>query len=1599
MMKQANLVLCAILAAGTCFAADFTASNYWENEQMVGENRETAHATYCPYSTTSLLRADSEFFATPWVEPKSDLRMSLNGEWKFHYSAEPDLRPMDFYELDFDASTWDVIEVPSNWEMKGYGTPIYCNVNSPFGNWNPPMIGMAENGWSYDFNPVGSYIRTFTLPENWSDKQVFLNFGGIYSAAFIWVNGQYIGYTQGANNDHEFEVTKALKSGENKVAVQVIRWSDGSYLESQDMFRMSGIYRDVTLTAVPRTFIRDHYITADLSSSSDYTAGKLNVDLWIQNRGSAAATVSAAVTVLGPDDKVVATMLAQKVTVAADGNDKKLTLSASMSGLKLWSAETPTLYTVIVSLKNDSGTEIEAFSSKYGFRHIEQVGTRVHINGKQIVFKGVNRSDTDPINGRAVTMENMLTDVTLMKQNNINTIRTSHYPNAAKMYAMFDHFGLYCMDEADLECHSNTDLSDRPSWEKAFVDRQERMVLRDRNHPSVIFWSLGNESACGVNFAACYDRVKELDDRMIHYEGQKKWVNSTTNIYTDMTSRMYPSLETMESDDRDPRFANTPHFICEYAHAMGNAIGNLEEYWEYIENRSMRTIGGCIWDWIDQAIYDPQDIKNGTLRPFFTGYDYPGPHQGNFCSNGILTPERKPTAKLAEVKHVYRYIKVASFEPETREIEIENRYAFLPLSDFAMEWELLSDGQVVQTGRIDELNAAAGDCQIISVPYDFSKIVEGEEGLLTVRFVRKNAAPALAAGSVMAEEQFALTDAPKLAAKDVSSLAADMTVSGSGPIHVKGNGFSYYFGANGRLISMEVAGVEFIANNEGPVYDNDRYIENDTEPGNLNVSTAFKQMAVRYDHGGDATGCKSVTIRVLLDGSTLCQYMMTYTIYSDGTIDMSADFHSYSDETRRLGVSFALAPELENVEYYARGPWANYSDRKTGSMAAVYRTTVSDLAELYVKPQTMGGREEMRYLKLSNDNGSSLLIEAEGLPAFSALHYSEDDLRDAQHHFDLEPRKETIIHIDAYQRGLGNASCGQGTGTIAKYQIHGGTTMGYKLRMTPTVAEADRPAVPEGTRNGAAYISSITMENAMSSPLKYTAGEAPKDFYTKLPSAMVIKSLTTAYAYVTLGGEAAATAKVEAYIDYNCDGVFAAGEKRTINEEGRFSLRAGTATKPISGARRVRIIVSPEQEINPTGSNDGLVYEFSYLVSDSDPGEIYVKPNGTVDAKGFTYATSISSTGAVKNIEESYSSAPKEVYVPIEEQMIADPGTVFTLKFVNASAGPRSETVVYQDARYSRGYVYVDWEGTGAFRLEQTIGKRNNEEGFNSKLGNYDEMMEFSVPINVPDDAAGRVARVRVIYHDAWHALEGPNAQNVRGQAYDIVVNVTGEPSNDLAENLRMVPEGEMFENGLAWVKSVSTNGATADISYEWAENPGVYYSEVPAEIIAEPGQTFTLKLEADSDEVVTSRREDMRFTYAEVFADWSGDHCQFESIERFGVEVGGKLYSEVSGNYRKVMSISLDITVPEDAESGLNILRVIYNHASLKLQSAIDRNLVGQALDIPVRLPSAQDGIVDIIIDEKRQGVEGIYDLQGRRLNEISRPGIYIVNGVKVKK
>ncbi|MBQ2877371.1 MAG: beta-galactosidase, partial [Bacteroidaceae bacterium] len=570
--------------------------NVWEDQTFFEENKEPAHATFIPYTSTEAMNSDANY-EKPWLTPEKSDYLSLNGVWKFNLVPDPLSRPRekDFWGNDADVSAWDDIDVPSCWEMKGYDLPMYINVEYAFLN-NPPYVVNKVTG--VGDNPVGSYRRTFTLPEGWDAKNVFLHFDGLYSAAFVWINGQYVGYTQGGNNDHEFDISKHVATGENNICVQVFRWSDASYLEGQDMFHMSGMHRDVYLYATPKTFVRDHYITAELNS--DYTSGKMDVEIEVENRGETIAKKDISISLLDPDGSLVAQRDISDQYEAGSKVIKSVTFE-NLQGLAAWTAETPTLYTVVVSQKDEQENEEMVFSTKYGFRDIKISNGVVLINGKRVFFKGVNTQDTHPIHGRSIDVATMLKDIEMMKQANVNTVRTSHYPRQAKMYAMFDYYGMYVMNEADIECHKNWSemkrncISNDPTWQAQYVDRTVRMVYRDRNHPSVIFWSLGNESGIGVNFDATYSATRDLDSRPIHYEGYSN-ENSANN--TDMHSKMYPNLSYVQNY-ANYSIGSEPFFMCEYAHAMGNAVGNLKEYWNIIES-SRYGIGGCIWDWVDQ---------------------------------------------------------------------------------------------------------------------------------------------------------------------------------------------------------------------------------------------------------------------------------------------------------------------------------------------------------------------------------------------------------------------------------------------------------------------------------------------------------------------------------------------------------------------------------------------------------------------------------------------------------------------------------------------------------------------------------------------------------------------------------------------------------------------------------------------------------------------------------------------------------------------------------------------------------------------------------------------------------------------------------------
>jgi len=1339
-------------------AAQNVVGDYWENETIFEENKEPGHATYMPYPSVAAMRADAQFYATPWVAVESEYVQSLNGTWKFDLVSEPSLRPTTFYEKGFDVSSWDDITVPSNWEMLGYDKPIYCNVEYPHAN-QPPYIRRRSGYYNYGVNPVGSYVREFNVPSSWSDKEIFVNFEGIYSAAYVWVNGEYVGYTQGANNNHEFDITAYAKTGTNSIAVQVFRWSDGSYLECQDMFRMSGIFRDVTLFATPRTFIRDHYIQSELSSASNYTSGKMTVDLTISNRGDSNSDVVVKAMLYSPKGELKYEFPDLSVSGIPAGEERIVNLEAQLSDLELWSAETPALYTLELSLKDGFGKETEAFSTKYGFRHIEIKNRVVYINGKKIFFKGTNRHDTHPLYGRAVPMESMLTDVTMMKQNNINTIRTSHYPNQPKMYAMFDHFGLYTMDEADVECHANTNISSYTSWAPAFVDRGTRMVLRDRNHPAVIFWSLGNESGCGVNFSNEYNAMRKLDPRIIHYEGQGSWT------YTDMTSNMYPALTVLTN--LDATSDSRPHFICEYAHAMGNAIGNLQEYWDLIE-QSNRIIGGCIWDWVDQAIYNPEEIKSGTMKGFYTGSDFPGPHQGNFCSNGILAPDRQPTSKLQEVKKVYQYVKMKDFDSKTKSLSVTNAYNFWNLDRFNIQWEVLKNGQMAQTGVISTFSLNPGETSVLSIPYNV-EYKSGEEIILNVKFTLKEAVPGIDAGHLLAQEQFIVEERSGLETIDVSSIPATLTVNTSNGVYIEGNDFSYTFDGNGFLTSMVVGNSELINSGNGLKFDHYRYIENDKFE---NSTCYITSREVAHEIlGGDADGASAVVVTANHSASGFCTYTVVYTVYSDGKMDVEASFSPTSSTGRRLGLSMQMTGGYENVEYYGRGPLANYIDRKTGAFIGIYKTTVDDMHELYVKPQSMGNREDIRYVKLTNDAGTGLLIETEGTVNFSALHYTDVDLKNAAHDFNLRRRDETVIHLDYRQRGLGNASCGPGQ--LSQYEMPSSGTYGYKLRFTPISVLGDGYVVPDGNTNPDAYISSLNTSGAYSD-MNYTSSQAPESVYNTLQESVTIIQNEPIALTAVISGDKADDVIAGLWIDLNNDKKYSETESVTRNADGSWTLLMPESQA--TGSYRARLVIDENTAIQPESDvNKGFVYDFRITLRAPKVPVEYVIPSGNMHSDGTTYLESIASSGASKDISKTYSSAPSSVYQLLDSEIETERGKEFTLNLRAYAAGEASSTIVYQDLRFCKAYIFTDWDADGSFESESEYGvaSPSSSSNPNNVLCNYNTVMNISHKFTVPSNASYDHSRIRVIYHNAWKGTPTANTQDIiDGMAYDIPVCV-----------------------------------------------------------------------------------------------------------------------------------------------------------------------------------------------------------------------------------
>ena len=1042
----------------------------WENEQVIGINKEDPHSQYVPYATVKQAIDD--------VEENSPYFLTLNGAWKFNWVKHPNLRPVDFYENDFDTKAWDEITVPSCWELKGYGTPIYTNVAYPF-EVNPPYV-MGNPPSTYtqneEPNPVGSYKRDFTIPETWDGNDIMLHFEGVKSAFYLFgLTDEKVGYSQGSCTPAEFNITDYIvQTGQNSISVEVYRWSDGSYLEDQDYWRLSGIYRDVYLYSVPKINIWDYSLTSTFNDN--LSEANLTIDLELKNyggKGSQTCEVYLAKYGQIPNENSeIATIPIKQVSTK---NGLNISETVTINNPELWSAEIPNLYQVVFVLKDANNNISEVISTHYGFRKIEIKDQQLWVNNKSVKLKGVNRHEHDPVTGRTVTLETMIRDVELFKQFNINTVRTSHYANDPDFLKLCDIYGVYVIDEANVESHGmgygEESLAKDPRWQKAHVDRVVRMVERDKNLPSVIMWSHGNEAGGGINFTACTEAVKKIDtSRPVHYEGYSECA--------DVESTMYPSLARVdeEANSDDPK----PFFICEYAHAMGNAVGNLQEYWDLINNND-RLIGACIWDWVDQGLAKEIPGKEGEYYYAYGGDYGDQPNMGNFCINGLTTPDRQVTPKMEEVKKVYQNVFFEAIDLSAGKISIENGNLFINLNQYELSWELMCNGKQVQNGTLGSVDIASGASKEITVPYSVNS--SNGEYFINLYFTLKKDEIWADAGHIVASEQLRLPISNLVTeAQNVDEMPPLKMEEGDEDVIISGMNFKIIFGKSaGAITYLEYYGSEIIKSakrdislmgmsGRGPVSNEKPKVEyekiggpvlnayrapTDNDKGFVGLSEIGKQLANLATEVTEfiveAINDKTIKIKIDAKSSVTAGYYIetqsTYTVYGNGSIDIQTTFLPENSDVSlpKLGLISELCPGYENVEYYGAGPFENYVDRKSAAFIGRYETTVDDMFVPYIKPQDCGNRADVRWFSISNHSGYGMLVSSPDLMNFSALHYTPKDLSEAAHPYELTKRENTILTIDTAVRGLGNGSCGPGT--IDRYIVSPGeTTFNYSIR-------------------------------------------------------------------------------------------------------------------------------------------------------------------------------------------------------------------------------------------------------------------------------------------------------------------------------------------------------------------------------------------------------------------------------------------------------------------------------------------------------------------------------------------------------------------------
>jgi beta-galactosidase/beta-glucuronidase len=1009
----------------------------WENPALLERNREPARATSLPFPNAEA--------ALSGLPGESDRYKSLNGDWRFFYAPNPNAVPADFEADEFSDEGWDKIPIPSNWQMHGYGTPNYTNVRYPYPV-DPPFVPQE--------NPVGCYRRSFALPEEWQGKAVLLTFEGVNSAFYVWINGQPVGYSQGAHIPSEFDVTPYLRPGRNRIAVQVFQWSDGSYLEDQDMWRHSGIFRDVFLTCAQGVRLADLRIRTSLDS--EYRDATLSLQARLKNESETSRDGMKLVATLLEDGGREAFRREIGDASLNGGAETVLDAEIPVAAPRKWSAEEPNLYDLLIELRDSGGATLEVRRFAVGFRELKIEGQRFLLNGVPLTLQGVNHHDTHPDLGHAMSLASMVRDIVLMKRHNVNTVRTSHYPPDPRFLDLCDRYGLYVIDEADLEAHGFgeggdvSQLAKDPDWEAAYIDRATRMVERDKNHPSILMWSLGNESGYGPNHDAMAEAIRQLDPtRFIHYEpaGESKTV--------DVVSQMYTSVEGViaQGQKEDPR----PFFLCEYAHAMGNGPGSLKEYWEAIR-AFPRNLGGCVWEWADHGIRRTTD--EGTEWFAYGGDFNDQPNDGNFCIDGLVSPDRIPHPGLIELKKLHEPVEVAAQDLSRGRFAVKNRNQFASLGNLEISWAIYRNGAVEEQGTLPRLETPAGAEEIVTVPYSGPSPRPGETCWLNLSFALAESTLWAERGHEVAWTQFVFPAAETEARPAVRPAPRLSVLESKSECVAEGEEFRLVFDRwRGEIVAWEWEGVSLLT--EGPSLnvwraptDNDVHMANGwRRSGYDKLTPRLIRFGVISSDENQARFEAEVSLgRYSLRPAMTCRYRYTVTGAGDLLIETRVRPHAGIANLPRIGLKMTLPGAMDRLAWFGNGPHDSYSDRKESVRLGVYSGTVQEQYHPFIRPQEFGNKTDVRWATVANERGMGLLAVGQPLLNVSAHRYSLEDLTGIRHDYLLQPQDATFLYLDHAQCGLGSQSCGPGP--LPQYFVLPEETS-FAVRLRPFAGEIE----------------------------------------------------------------------------------------------------------------------------------------------------------------------------------------------------------------------------------------------------------------------------------------------------------------------------------------------------------------------------------------------------------------------------------------------------------------------------------------------------------------------------------------------------------------